>query len=54
MISSTYLEIILMKPTIGAKLNSRFNRKGCNTKDEEGGGGGGGLEAYNLIRIPTR
>ena len=53
MISSTYLEIILMEPTIGAKLNSRFNRKGCNTKNEEGGGGDG-LEAYNLIRIPTR
>ena len=52
MTSSTYLEIILMKPTIGAKLNSRFNRKGCNTKDEEGWGGG--LEAYNLVRIPTR
>jgi len=37
MIYSTYLEIILMKPTIGAKLNSRFNWKGWNTKEEKGG-----------------
>lgn len=52
MIYSTYLEIILMKPTIGAKLKSRLNRKGCNIKDEEGEKNE--LEAYNLTRIPTR